>query len=224
MMDAPIVQLANEMPAGSFIDRWVLEQPWPMALGLVGAAIAAVFVMSRRDEFRKGLVAGAGLALAGVIVLLTGLFITTTREHLYARGRAFVNAVVAGDSTAVGELLGTNVELAARGSPATDDGRALIQSVTEASDALGITNISYSPIGGVVDGPSLAQTRFVLRVSSSHRPYQGYPMTMTWNAGWTRAADGTWRIKSLDLVEFSDAVPSPELFRNWRSYTGRGLR
>lgn len=204
---------------GSVLDRWVFEQPWPLGVGLLGAGMLVMYVLVARGEWKRGVGAGGALVLAGALVLIAGYAVTTTREHLIARGGAFVDAFFAADASAVGEALDPAFRLSAAGRDARGVDREAIMRLASSSAAFQVKKYDYAEQPGGSAAESSATTRFRVRVYTPLRGYSGVPLTTAWEAQWSRVGD-VWTITSLDMIDSSDGVPSPEMIERWRGVAG----
>lgn len=208
--------LADALTAGSGFERWVLENPWPLGLGLLGAAAIVAYVLARRGEGRRGAIGGGAMALAGIAVLVTGMAVTTTGESLAARGRELVERFFAGDSEGVGMILDDGMVLSASGRTVrTSDARRFVMDLASGVRGFKVTRHEYAAKGGAAEGDHAARTRFRVRVYSELRPYSGYPLDTTWEASWRRGSDGAWRLTAIDLLRSSDGVPDPATVEAW---------
>lgn len=208
--------------SGSVLDRWVFEQPWPLGVGLLGAGMLVMYVLAARGEWKRGIGAGGALVLAGALVLIAGYMVTTTREHLVARGGAFVDAFFAADASAVGEMLDPAFRLSAAGREARGVDREAIKRLASGSAAFQVKQYDYAEQPGGSAAESSATTRFRVRVYTPLRGYSGVPLTTMWEAQWSRSGGtgGAWAITSLDLLDSSDGVPSVEMIERWRGVAG----
>jgi hypothetical protein len=83
-------------PDVGLFTRFVLENPWPLAVVLLAIA-AAVAWIGLRDGRRRPLSISAVFAFLAAAVLATGLLVTTPAEHGTRVTRELVEAAVAGD-------------------------------------------------------------------------------------------------------------------------------
>src|SRR5678815_193441 len=88
-----------QAPSVSIFTRYVLENPWPLGLGLL--LIAAWLAWSGFREGLKSRQQYAAIAgVFGIAVLVIGHFVVTSGEHAKALTRSLVEAVVRNDSVA----------------------------------------------------------------------------------------------------------------------------
>ncbi len=98
-------------PAVGFVTRYVLENPWPLALGLLIVACAIGYTALVRGHLKR-LPAAVLLAAAALAVAVAGLVIVTSGERAKLVTRQFVEAVAAEDVTAAGNLLAADATFA----------------------------------------------------------------------------------------------------------------
>ncbi|MCZ6494503.1 MAG: hypothetical protein O6933_10545, partial [Planctomycetota bacterium] len=83
-------------PQVGLITRYMLENPYPLALVLLALACGLAWT-AVRNERRDRLRAGGAMAILGVAVLLLGAVVVTSGEHARRITRALVEAAVAAD-------------------------------------------------------------------------------------------------------------------------------
>ncbi|MCZ6543263.1 MAG: hypothetical protein O6768_06320, partial [Planctomycetota bacterium] len=97
-------------PHVGLITRYVLENPYPLALVLLALAGGLAWT-AVRSERRDRLRAGGALAILGVAVLLLGAVVVTSGEHARRITRALVEAAVAADVSAAMQLFADEATL-----------------------------------------------------------------------------------------------------------------
>lgn len=86
----------SEQPSHGLFTHYVLENPWPLGIGLILLAlIIAWFALQRGNKSGLGVAAIAGVI--GIIVLALGAAVTTAGEHGERVTKELVDAVVAND-------------------------------------------------------------------------------------------------------------------------------
>jgi hypothetical protein len=103
----------TDSPSTGLFTRYVLENPYPLSIGL-GIAMLVLIVVGLREGRKPPLLAGAGCAIAGVLVFLISTLVTTAGEHGEAVTREFVERVVEGDTNGAVALLSPDVSLTIR--------------------------------------------------------------------------------------------------------------
>lgn len=98
-------------PATGLLTRYVLENPWPLTLALVIAAVAVGYSALVQGHLKR-LPAALLLMAASIGISLSGLLIHTSGEQAERVTRQFVDAVAEGDTTLALGLLTPDATLA----------------------------------------------------------------------------------------------------------------
>ena len=99
------------LPDPPALERWLFERPLVVGPALAGFGLAFFLVLNRRNQARQGIAIGGGLAALGVVLLVVGLLVETTRERLIRGSRGLVDAIVASDAAAVDSVLASDLVL-----------------------------------------------------------------------------------------------------------------
>ncbi len=204
--------LAAELPSSSGFQRWVLEQPEPLALALVAAGVAGFVALNRRSARGMGaLLLGLGVTLAAGLWLV-GFLIQTDRERLAEVTARLIRAVPASDAKGVDALLAPEVVVASSGQVVTRRfGRREILGAVAGFAWFKIDEWYQRPDGAALDGPNSARTRAVVRVRSSY--YDSTLIPMTWEFTWRRVApptrdDAGWRLARMEMLTMWGREPT----------------
>lgn len=191
-----------------FFELWFQETPLPPTLVLLALAGAVGLLLARRGQSKAGGWAAAGLAGAGVAVFVYGSLVTTAREQVMARTRAFVDAVAKGDAQAAGDCLAPTVSVAIAGQPTPELDRDAILSVVPAFDGeLELRDHDVGALQAQAVGPGLATSQVRVDVT----PKRWFPGSTWWRLDWRRDDSGVWRIDGMDCLLLNGRRPGPEL-------------
>jgi hypothetical protein len=194
-----------EPPDVGLFTRFVLENPWPVALALLLAASWLAWTGLREGLGRRVKVA-AGLALVGAAVLVTGLMVDTAGERAETITRALVDAAVQKDSPTAMTLFSTDAVFSA-GSP-NNPGFG-IDFITERFDRLAthytIESNSMTTLRGYTKSTDEATVHLACLTTVSPFPY---PTASRWVIQVQRQPDGSWKITRLTCVSINEQTPS----------------
>lgn len=191
------------------LSRYVLENPWPLAilLGLIGAGLGWKWLREGERAYRD---VAAGCLAAAAIVLGLGLAITTSAERAKVVVRDFVAHAEAGDIDAMLGLLtdGCTLHYGAPENPGLpremwEPSIGLLRG-RYAIDSNRITRLDAESERG---GAATVELACVTTVSLAPYP--------TPNAWWLRVAeqrDGSWRIERIAARRIGNSTPEPGSF------------
>src|SRR5262245_3222985 len=92
------------LPSPPFLEHYLLEDPIPLALILLGAAVVTLFVLNRKGKLRRGVAIGAALALAAAGVWALASIVSTNRERAADATDRLVGAAARVDIPAIDRL------------------------------------------------------------------------------------------------------------------------
>jgi len=191
------------LPAPSLVDRYLLENPWPLSTILALGAIAAFVTMRHRVPVRRVAAAATALLFAAAGVLLLAASVETPRESLRGATRALVNAAASADAARVAGLLAPDATLfpSGGGSPLGRD--AILARVR---DDLGgrwkLREWAVLETQAAATGDS-GRTQVKVRVTPEAF---GFPNISWWRLAWSRDATGAWRAISIEPVSVTPEV------------------
>ena len=93
------------------MEQWLFETPWWLLCAIAVAAVALLLSGNNRQNNRLKL-AGVLVLAAGAGLWATSYFVETSREICMRQTRQWVSAVVAKDSTTIGNMLHSSAGLA----------------------------------------------------------------------------------------------------------------
>ncbi len=189
-------------PHVGLLTRYVLENPWPLGLGLLLIAIVAGFTGLR--EGLAGRIRLAGLiALAGAAVLAIGAAVTTSGEHARRITRELVDAAVQGDVAGAISLF-TEQATYSVGSPRNPGlGRDFIESeLSRLNGRYRIDANTITMLRSYSESSNLAEVHLACwtTVGGSTTPSQ-------WVLRIQRQPDDAWKIVRLTCISIGSRTP-----------------
>lgn len=210
--------LLADLPASPAFDRWVLEQPLPVAAvcGVLGIAVG--LMLARRGEHRRGMVAGIVLVLAGAAVLAAGALVETTRERLSATTAELVRCAFAADAERAETLIADSLVVASAGDAFESLSKDDLVGAIRGFEAFGTEEWSHRPRGASIDGEGIGRTQSTIRVKAVYLGNQTMPST--WEFTWKRQPDGRWLLTRLECVSMWGQPPRIDWERDVRVLAG----
>lgn len=195
-------------PDVGFFTRYVLENPYPLAIVL--AAFAAGLAWMGLREGRKGPLKGAvGCGLAVVAVVVTAFSVTTSGEHGEALTRNFVNAVVDNDLPRAMGYIAPNASLAI-GSPQNPgrDFDFIRGRLSDLSQRYPIQSNRITSLRGYTESADRAVVHLSCRTEAG-----GYgPTPSQWVLHVQRGNDDNWHIVQITAISIGLQTPSDRLW------------
>lgn len=191
------------LPAPGFIELRILESPIPLALTCIAVGVL-VFATLRHSTHAKRIGRPAILLglITGIGIYLTGHFIITDREHLETHSNRLVEAVIAGDTQSLNQLLSEKIEVKSSFFKVTNKDRVISQITSRGTTALDSATVRDVNTG--ILGSQMARTQIKVRVKGDMIP----PLSW-WSVDWTRSSPDTdqWiatHIEALWIQGFSN--------------------
>ena len=190
-----------DLPQTGLISRYVLENPWPVGIGLALAAMVALW-FGLRDGGRSTLgLAGVAAVLSMLVFVLAALF-TTAAEHGKAVTVELVDRVVANDITGAMSLFSdtATVTMSSPNNPGL--GVDYLRSGLDRASSYRIQSNSIRMLDGFSDGSDAAIVHLgcFTEVGSSFTP-------STWIVRIEQQPDGQWKITKLTCVSIGNQTP-----------------
>ena len=199
-------------PAPSILQRYLLEQPWPVVVVLLLVAGGCLLAMRRRLDpgvRRRWLVAsGVAAALAGGVYLLAWA-VRTDREALEAATRELVAAAGPVDVDRMDQLIlpeaaiiGPDGSLWRRWSESSGALRAgaRVAGMDQSPHTLRSLRVGVLPTG---EGVSLMDVRTDVPGSLFFKSQ--------WRLTWREGADGHWRMQEARWLKLQGVTPTPTM-------------
>lgn len=184
------------LPLPGFIEHWVFEQPAIPAAILIFIALATMFAMRHRKQFKAvalpiGLVCLAG----GVGVYLLGSLTITDREALKLRSHQLVQSVANADDTTLRSLLDDNARLSSIFANA--QGADRIVELTKTRNRGVVRSAEVGEVNAGLYGPQVATTQIRVRTKGDM-----FPTLSWWRVDWTRADETSndWVVTHIEPI------------------------
>jgi len=193
-----------EPPDVGIITRYVLENPWP--LGGVLLAVATWLIWSGlREGLMNKVKAGGGLAIAGAVVIATGILVVTSGEHARIVTRRLVDAVVAGDVQLALAQFAPGAAFAMASPKNPGYGLQVIEEqLINVTGRYPIDSNTITMLRGYSESSDAAVVHLACFTQVAASPY---PTVSTWAVRVQRQDDGQWRIVHLTWVSINDQTP-----------------
>lgn len=187
-----------------FIEGWILDNPWPLTIMVMLAAITLIVAAFQRDDTRLLKIA-LGVGGVALVVLAIGLLVETAGESARQRTRDFVQAAVDGRVDDMMDTLDRDATLhVARvqnpGYPRSTlenalDGLRARHRIEE--NAITVLDSAESP-----DGTVWVELACMTRTNST-----GGWVPSRWILEWDRNQDDEWLIRSITAMKIAGTVP-----------------
>lgn len=201
--------LATDLPTPPPFDRWVLEQPIPVAAICVLAGAAVFVALVRRGQTRRGLLGCTVLTIMGLGALAAGYLIETPRETLSRLTSRFVSSVFAADADWAGEHLADSLVVASAGTVYLSLGKKELVDSIRNFEMFRTREWSAKIRGASIDGESVGRTQSTIKVAAGF--IGNLTLPSTWEFTWRRGPDGKWTISRLECISMWGQPPT----MNW---------
>lgn len=209
------MHLLAELPPPPAFDRWVLEQPLPLAAVCFFVAVAVVIALRRRGELKRGLIGGAILAFTGAGVLAAGMLVETPRERLSFLTAEFIRRVFAADAEWAEKTLSDPLMIASAGQVFDSMGKEQLLATIRNFEAFGTREWTQKSWGSAIDGEYSGRTQATIRVSARYLGNQTLPST--WEFTWRLGRDGEWVITRIECLTMFGQPPRMNWERDARN-------
>lgn len=197
-------------PPTSLIDRFFLENPWPIAVTLLLIALVLLYSAVGRGSTKR-LAAGFGVLVLAVGVFLLASFVSTPAEHGERVTQAFVADVVVAQPTQAAQHLSADADLAVG---STDNpGMAL----SWIRDRLTLLTGQYPIRDNYItqlDAYTKNSEQAVIHLTcltTFDTAFAG-PTKTSWVLFVNRQTDGTWKIRRITIIQVNDQAPTRQMF------------
>lgn len=188
------------------VEQWVLSNPWPLTLVLLGMGVGGFLVLARLGRpARQGLAVLVTGVILGVVVAGVGTFVTTDREVIMERTRELVERAVKADGAGIGEILGEQAQLRGIGRQAIGRERLLSLINSDMRGRYEVKEHRVRTLRGVIDpvGGALTQVEVVVTPAQF-----GFPIGSWWQIRWQKDGAGVFRVLSIECQQI-DGVKNP---------------
>lgn len=202
----PALLAAAELKDPPFLDRWVLEQPWPAAVALVVAGLLLFWALQQRAQAGKGLIALAICILLAAGAVVAGTLVETDRERLTRQTTQLVSAVAASDVATVDRLLSDGLVTLSAGDEVAGFGKPDVLAVVRGFDGFGLTKWTQEFAGAGMDNRTVGRTRVTVKVEEAGGQKMFLPST--WEFAWVKHNDGSWKVSRIECLTMFGRPPS----------------
>lgn len=215
--------LGADLPSPPALERWLFEQPIPVAAGFVVLGAAMLVAMQRRGRLHAGAVMAAACALLSAAVFIGAMLITTTREELTERTRRWVARAVAADADGAGADLDDHIVLASGGEVIKAATKDDLLDVVRGMHAMKLHEWSQRARGAEADGGG-GGGRTQVTVKAVTEITGDAPWYSTWEFTWRRSGASDWRITRLECLTVYGRAPQMSWYDQARRLLPRGPR
>ncbi len=194
-----------EAPSVSILTRYLFENPWPLAVLIIGIAAVLGWQGAREGLWKRVQVAGL-LVVAAVAVVATGSMVITAGEHGEKVTRAFVEAAVTNDLTGADRLLTRDATLAVGSTKNPGLELSAIQSHLARMRNYQITGNRITSLRGYSMDRGRAQVHLACATESGGA-YAGF-VPSQWVLHVRREPDGSWAIERVTCISIAGRTPS----------------
>ena len=187
-----------------FIEGWILDNPWPLAVIIMLMAVVVAVIAVQRDDWRLLKISIGGGAVA-LVVLAIGIMVETAGESARIQTKRFVQAAVDGQVDDMLDTLDPDATLHVAkvqnpGFPRSNLENALdgLRSRHRIEDnSITVLNSAESP-----DGAVWVELACMTRTNST-----GSWVPSRWILEWHRSDSDEWRIRSITAMKIAGTVP-----------------
>lgn len=184
------------LPEPSLIESMLFGGSLALWIGLTVGAVVLFVGLSTRGKPKLGALLAALALLAAAGAWATSALVTTEREVILGRTEALIDATVAADTRALGDLLDPEVRLSIRGL-GTDmpKGRILTLVDAQLGGPYRITDHAILERQATLDGPTAARAQFSIRADGERFGRVG----SWWAIDWRERPEG-WRVVAIEAL------------------------
>lgn len=196
---------------GSPLEYLLFEQPWPLAVALVGVAVMLRVLGRRRRVAWFNYV--AVVVLAGAVALvLVARHVETVGERIIQRTYDLVAATSPLDFDTLNDILMPDATLTGPDGSIWLMREQIENELSWADGAYGIGEQRIVLVGAETDAsdPDHSVSRFELRTVPEE---VGTPIRSVWTIYWVRDDGGQWRVEIIRWLEFQGRLPTDSLLR-----------
>lgn len=191
-----------QAPDVSLFTRYVLENPWPLAIVLIVIAAFLAWTGFREgiESRQKGLIIPLGLAIASLAI---GYLTVTPGEHAREVTRQLVSATVSKDLVTTDQLLAKDA-VVAFGSPTNPgfDREFIMDRLDKFRDKFTIDSNSITMLKAYSESSDTAVVH--LACWTTLKDWSSYPSPSQWVLKMARQPDGSWKIMQVTCVSVNN--------------------
>jgi len=191
-------------PPVNLFTRYVLENPWPLGLVLLGAGFVIGY-LALRQGFMRRLAIAASMAALGALVIITAAFVTTAGERAEQVTRQLVEAATTNDLVTSANLIDPDATLHI--SSAQNPGLAydtIIDRISELAASYAIEENDITHLAGYTESRDAATVQLACNTTVASFPY---PNLSQWELRVQRGTDGAWRVTKITWLTINTRTP-----------------
>lgn len=190
------------LPSPPRLAHWLLENPWPPAIGLAAFAVLAFFILNSRAQAKQGAVIALSLLAAAAACIAASFLVTTDRERLAAKTRELIAATATADLGTLGPMLASDVGLSVLERPAPQDKDGILGLVGRyMGNEVRIREHSTSELTAHVDRLGTGKTLVRVRVTADVAGMSGASNRSWWRITWRKTPDGQWQVLHIEGLQ-----------------------
>ena len=196
-------------PTVNIFTRYILENPWPIGLALLGVA-AGLLWLGLREGLANRIKLGGIFALVSAGVIATGQIVTTPAEHGRSVTRQFVDAAAEQRLNEAEALLAPDAMLGL-GSPTNPgfDRNTLTSAMQQLRGRYAIDWHQITTLNAYTREDDLAEIHMTILVQSPGTR----PIRSRWVIHINRQPDDDWLINRITCISINDREPRERWFR-----------
>ncbi|MFG0252102.1 MAG: hypothetical protein ACF8NJ_04430 [Phycisphaerales bacterium JB038] len=203
-----LAQLVPQLDPPAALGHFTLENPWPVGVLALAAALIALYLLSQLGKARQGLLTAIVLVVVAAAVFTLAPRVETSREAVMQRSGRLVDAAAVGEEATVADLLSEEVRLRVADNPLSlgrDTILALVRRVGR--DRLIASHSVNDTRAGRAQPTRLTSQVQVSAVAAGG----GGAMPTWWQLEWKRSEDGAWRVEEIIWLTLGPNRPSAAL-------------
>jgi hypothetical protein len=192
------------LPPPPALQAWLFERPILSALVLAAFGLAALILLFRRGEQKRGLIVGGALIGGAVAIAALGILVETTHERLIRLSNDLVDAAAEGRVDDAEAMLSDDLVIAMGGTTLPLSGGTLArQALNGLRDEVRVNEHYVSEESAtVVEGGDSGASQFLVRATSN-----AGPGTAWFRLNWRLDASGEWRIHLIEVLRVNGQNP-----------------
>lgn len=196
-------------PTVGLFTQYILENPWPASLALLGMA-AALTWLGLREGLANRLKLAAVFAVVGGAILATGLIVTTPAEHGRSVTRQFVDAVGEQRITQAEAMLAGDAMLGLESPTSPGYSRDVLVGAIRRLD--GRYTLDWHQIT-TLDAYTQRDDRAEVHLTVLAQPSGTRAVRSRWVIHVSEQPDGRWLIDRITCISINDRTPRAGWFR-----------
>lgn len=187
-------------PDPPIVTHFLLENPWPAAIILIGLGLAMAMSALRNERPRLLKWAGGSLAL-GVVVIILSMLVTTQREHIRRGTEQMFDAALPELSTPrLKTFLTDDMRLTIANAGINRSRDEVLETAELAMRIYTIADHRRPSIKTESTGDGTGRSYASVMVQIDHAMGR-YPTQVRFIMHWRREADGAWRVDRIPWVQ-----------------------